>query len=378
MKILSWWKHHYVAIAGIFLVSVALTGGMVGCTQPGASYTLTIASTAGGSVTPGVGTHTYNAGTTVNLAATPALGHRFGSWTGSVGTIANVNAATTTITMNGDYSITANFEYTPMVAAGASHTVGLKSDGTVVAVGDNSYGELNVTGWTNIIRVAAGAFYTVGLKSDGTVVTTSPTMGGNVSGWTNIIQVAAGGSTTVGICANGTVVAAGYNTHGELNVGGWTDIVQVAAGPGFTLGRKSNGTVVAVGDDSEGQRDVSGWGIVQVAAGYYHTVGLKSDGTVVTTSSAQGGNVSGWTNIIQVAAGGGGSIDTGHTVGLKSDRTVVAVGDNSYGKCTVTGWTDIVQVAAGYYHTVGLKSDGTVVAVGDNSSYSGISGWDLG
>ena len=37
-------------------------------------------------------------------------GYRFVNWTGDVGTIANVNAASTTITMNGDYSITANFE----------------------------------------------------------------------------------------------------------------------------------------------------------------------------------------------------------------------------------------------------------------------------
>jgi len=184
--ILSWWKHHYVAIAGIFLASVALTAGMVGCTQPGASYTLTITSTAGGTVTtPGVGTVTRAAGTVVNLVATPALGHRFVSWTGGVGTIANINAANTTITMNGDYSITANFEYTPMVAAGGLHTVGLQSDGTVVAVGWNNNGQCNVTGWTGIVQVAAGVYHTVGLKSDGTVVSAGDNTYGqrNVSSW---------------------------------------------------------------------------------------------------------------------------------------------------------------------------------------------------
>ena len=35
-------------------------------------------------------------------------------------------------------------ETTPMIAAGKYHTVGLKSDGTVVAVGGNSYGQLSV------------------------------------------------------------------------------------------------------------------------------------------------------------------------------------------------------------------------------------------
>ena len=33
------------------------------------------------------------------------------------------------------------------VAAGINHTVGLKADGTVVAVGENIYGELSVGGW---------------------------------------------------------------------------------------------------------------------------------------------------------------------------------------------------------------------------------------
>jgi C1A family cysteine protease/transcriptional regulator CtsR len=74
-------------------------------------FTLTISSTAGGSVTiPGEGTFTYNAGTVVSLVATPASGYHFANWTGDVGTIANINAASTNITMNGAYSITANFE----------------------------------------------------------------------------------------------------------------------------------------------------------------------------------------------------------------------------------------------------------------------------
>jgi Regulator of chromosome condensation (RCC1) repeat len=56
----------------------------------------------------------------------------------------------------------------PIVAAGDNHTVGLKSNGTVVAVGLNNDGQLNVNYWTNIVQVDAGNAHTVGVKADGT------------------------------------------------------------------------------------------------------------------------------------------------------------------------------------------------------------------
>jgi len=74
-------------------------------------YSLTISSSEGGHVTtPGEGTPAYDAGIVVNLAAEAEEGHRFISWTGAVDTIDNVNAAVTTITMQGSYTIRANFE----------------------------------------------------------------------------------------------------------------------------------------------------------------------------------------------------------------------------------------------------------------------------
>ena len=106
------------------------------------------------------------------------------------------------------------------VAAGDGHTVGLKSDGTVVAVGSNLYGQCNVKDWTDIIQIAAAYHQTVGLRADGTVVTTTDD---NVSNWTNIIQVATGGTfwyyTIVGLKCDGTVVATGDNVSGQCDVG---------------------------------------------------------------------------------------------------------------------------------------------------------------
>jgi polyhydroxybutyrate depolymerase len=73
-------------------------------------FHLTISSTTGGSVTkPGKGTFTYYEGTVVDLVAVAEEGYQFVNWTGDVDTIADVNAAATTITMNDNYSIIANF-----------------------------------------------------------------------------------------------------------------------------------------------------------------------------------------------------------------------------------------------------------------------------
>ena len=349
---------------------------------PPIQYDLTISSTVGGSVTtPGEGTRTYDEGTVVDLVAEAAEGYKFVNWTGAVGTIEDVDTAQTTITMNSSYSITANFvrKPTPMVTGGAWHTVGLKSDGTVVAVGYNEYGQCNVGDWTDIIQVDGGGEHTVGVKSDGTVVAVGSNASGqcDVGGWTDIIQVVAGRRHTVGLKSDGTVVAVGYNEYGQCNVGDWTDIIQVTAGANswHTVGLKSDGTVVAVGGCWDGECDVGGWtGITQVAAGGHHTVGLKSDNTVVALGRNNYGecNVSGWTDIIQVAGG------CQLTIALKSDGTVITAGWNDYNQRSVGGWTGIIQVAAGMIHTIGLKSDGTVVATGSNGSgQCDVAGWML-
>ena len=121
---------------------------------------------------------------------------------------------------------------TPMVAAGEGHTVGLRSDGTVVALGDNDYGQCNVGDWRDIIRVAAGYAHTIGLKSGGSIVAVGNNAYGqcNLGGWKDIIGAAAGGSHTVGLKSDGTVVAMGDDSHGQCDVGGWTDMAGVAAG----------------------------------------------------------------------------------------------------------------------------------------------------
>ena len=50
----------------------------------------------------------------------------------------------------------------PYISEGYWHTVGLQSDGTVVAVGDNYRGVCEVSAWRDIVAVSAGRYHTVG------------------------------------------------------------------------------------------------------------------------------------------------------------------------------------------------------------------------
>ena len=257
------------------------------------------------------------------------------------------------------------------LSAGGFYTVGLKSDGTAMAVGRNDGGEIKVNHWADIVAISTGYYHTVGLKSDGTVVAVGENREGrcDVDGWKDIVSVTAGNYHTVGLKSDGFVVATGASFDnegryiGQCDVHGWFNIVSVSAGYEHTVGLKSDGTVLAVGDKKFGQCNVASWrDIVAISAGMFSTVGLKSDGTIVAVGYNKYGecNVAGWRDIVAIAAG------TDYTVGLKQDGTVVAVGNNEHGQCDVASWRNIVAISSRHSHTVGLKADGTVVAVGNN------------
>jgi len=101
-------------------------------------YRLCINSTAGGNVTiPGEGSFDYVAGTEVNLVATPDADYGFVNWTHNVGAfVYNVTAASTTIFMNGNHSITANFE---KLLGGYNLTISSTTGGNVTTPGEGTF-----------------------------------------------------------------------------------------------------------------------------------------------------------------------------------------------------------------------------------------------
>ncbi|MFO8110628.1 MAG: hypothetical protein R6U17_08975 [Thermoplasmata archaeon] len=119
---------------------------------------LTVGSTEGGEVTdPGEGTHTYEHGEVVDLVAVADDGYEFAEWTGDVGTIDDTSSAETTITMNGDYSITAEFDiltYSLTVNTDGEGTVDVDPDqaeyeyGTVVTLTADPADDWEFVEWT--------------------------------------------------------------------------------------------------------------------------------------------------------------------------------------------------------------------------------------
>ncbi len=56
------------------------------------------------------------------------------------------------------------------IAGGVYHSLALKSDGTVAAWGDNTYGQANIAvGLSNVVAIAGGGYHSLVLKSDRTV-----------------------------------------------------------------------------------------------------------------------------------------------------------------------------------------------------------------
>jgi len=136
------------------------------------------------------------------------------------------------------------------------HSLGLRSDGTIVAWGTNSYGQCDVPAPNaDFVAVAAGYRHGLGLKTDG------------------------------------TIVAWGWNEHGQCDVPAPNaDFVAVAAGYAHSLGLRSDGTVAAWGDNGDGQCDIPepNADFVALGGGGPHSLAIKSLDTLVdeTTFSA--------------------------------------------------------------------------------------------
>lgn len=252
------------------------------------------------------------------------------------------------------------------LAVGGFHVVGLKNDGTVLSEGrkvrwfhlslstydtNDYYGQCEVQSWRKITAVAAGEYHTVGLRSNGTVVTVGLVHEKSiVSDWTDIAAITAGNLYTAGLKKDGTVVLAGRLYYDfEAHTSSWKNIIAIAGGEYHLVGLRQDGTVIAEGINDCGQCDTAEWtDIVAIAADCHTTVGLRSNGTLVTTSkSNEHKKATKWTDIVAVAV-------RKEIIALKADGTVVA-SSSDY------NYSSVIALSSGARTSLFLKEDGSVI-----------------
>ncbi|WP_153730443.1 RCC1 domain-containing protein [Sporosarcina obsidiansis] len=222
------------------------------------------------------------------------------------------------------------------IGAGGYHSLAVDESGHVWAWGLNSFGQLGspvglgtppstveptrVPGLVEVVSVEAGAEHSVALKRDGTVV--------------------AWGRNSLGQLGNGETASVNYSPS---VVSGLSSIMEITAGDYHTIALKQDRTTVfAWGDNSygqlgdggremklrpiqvEGMRDVK-----TVATGANHSIAIREDGSVWMWGRHTSGTQTTRTTPIEVkglanavSIGGGGYDLDSYTLATKQDGTV--------------------------------------------------------
>ncbi len=268
------------------------------------------------------------------------------------------------------------------IAAGSAHGLALKNDGTVWAWGDNHSGQLGdgttvdqwstpvhpvqVRGLSEIVAVAAGGTHNLALKRDGTVwqwgmipspyaPPTALLTPEQVPELNGVKTITAGESHSLAIKSDGSVWQWGNtgppvgSPQVPVQVNGLEHAVAIAGGHHHSLALKSDGTIWAWGLNYSGEL---GDGIAS-----YQATRVQINGIAGATAVAGGGK---------------------HSLTLTRDGAVWAWGNNIFGQlgdgtytpratpAAVPGLAGIAAIAAGDFHSLALKGDGTVWAWGLN------------
>jgi alpha-tubulin suppressor-like RCC1 family protein/gas vesicle protein len=197
-------------------------------------------------------------------------------------------------------------------------------DGTVIAAGNNEFGQCEVQDWHDIVAIAQDVYCSFGIKKDGSVVATGQNECGQeeIRTWQDIQAIYTCADHPIGLKRNGTLVTVdGERDFGQQAMKEWNDIVDLCMDEsGYVIGLRRDGTVAVSNPE---RRTPSGWQeIVAITSDAHRTYGIKRDGTVLTNESAYSEEriISQWDNIIALST-------NASIVGLTADGRVVTAGE---------------------------------------------------
>ena len=244
-------------------------------------------------------------------------------------------ATSSNYTFTAGAATTGTYTVTVTNAAGstnASWQVNVLLPGNVVGWGTDSFGESDARALTNVSAIAAGASNSVAVLDDGTVVQWGYDWGDPPSGLSNVIAVSCGYSHTLALKSDGTVVSWGAaNDVANTVPSGLAGVKGIAAGWYHNVALLTNGTVTAWGLPETTNVPPGLSNVTAIAAGVFHSLAVCSNGTVTAWGNNSLGQTNvpvGLSNVVAVAGG------AWHSLALKSDGMVVAWGDNEAGQLT--------------------------------------------
>lgn len=274
------------------------------------------------------------------------------------------------------------------VDGGWSHSVGLKTDGSLWSWGWNMEGQLG-----NGLTLSTNKPVHIGQDRDWKILSS-------------------GSAHSLGLKADGTLWAWGSNTSGQLGIGPrpqslvpvqvgiGNDWCCVSAGSYHSLAVKTDGTLWSWGRNNEGQlgdgtfsysirpvRIGSDRDWKSAAAGEAHSVALKTDGTLWCWGSNELGQLGDGTQVNNpiprqikpetrwtcISAG------KRHSLAITQDGALWAWGANLWGQLgdgtkafkvlpvRIGDDSEWTQVSAGEYHSAGMKQDHSIWAWGWNA-----------
>lgn len=256
---------------------------------------------------------------------------------------------------------------------------GIKTDGRVLSCYSDEQDELReISQWKNIKSISSGMRHVLGLRMDGSVVAVGDNTFGqcNVSSWKDITAVKASYYTSLGIRADGTVIAIGRDINGQCEVEGFHNIIDTILLEDFRnglnshdvtiIGLRKDGTIALFGDKYGDFQGLNKWKGIKTMWPIWISsvpvlVGVMEDNIEYCVPESMKDQ---WIDSIKPGDKPIDYIDF-------SDYLKLGVGLFADGKVRSSDGTvimdDVTEICGDYSHYFGLHSNGSVTECCKNS-----------